>query len=40
MTGSTTTTRMGRTETLTLEGSGKWLASDCGNLKPLAAASK
>jgi hypothetical protein len=40
MTGSTTTTRMGRTETMTLEGSGKWLASDCGNLKPLAAAGK
>ena len=30
----------GKTETTTMEGSGKWLAADCGNLKPMQPAKK
>lgn len=31
----TRTTHQGKTETLTMEGSGKWLKADCGNIKPM-----
>ncbi len=27
----------GKTETMTMEGSGRWIKSDCGNLKPVGA---
>lgn len=30
----------GKTETTTMEGRGKWLKADCGNVKPLGAAKK
>ena len=30
----------GKTETTTMEGSGKWLSADCGNLKPMQPARK
>lgn len=30
----------GKAETMTVEGSGKWLKADCGNLKPMAAPTK
>lgn len=30
------TTVQGRTETTTMEGAGKWLKADCGNIKPVA----
>jgi hypothetical protein len=30
----------GKTETMTMEGSGKWLKADCGNVKPLQAPKK
>jgi hypothetical protein len=29
------TTRKGKTETMTMDGQGKWLAASCGNIKPL-----
>lgn len=29
------TTRQGRPETMTLDGQGRWLSSDCGSVKPL-----
>ena len=32
------TTVAGRTETMTVEGAGKWLQADCGNVRPAAAA--
>lgn len=31
------TTVQGRNETMRMDGSGKWLGADCGNVKPLAA---
>lgn len=31
----TRTMHQGKTETLTMEGSGKWLKADCGNIKPM-----
>lgn len=31
----TKTTHQGKAETLTMEGSGKWLKADCGNIKPM-----
>lgn len=31
-----TTTAGGKSETVTIEGSGKWLSADCGSVKPLA----
>jgi hypothetical protein len=30
----------GKTETTTMEGRGKWLKADCGNLEPIAPAKK
>lgn len=30
------TTRKGKPETMTMEGQGKWLAADCGSVKPMA----
>ena len=30
----------GKPETMTMDGSGKWLSADCGNIKPLAAPKK
>lgn len=30
-----TTTHSGKTETMSMEGSGKWLSADCGNVKPM-----
>lgn len=29
------TTRNGKPETMTMEGQGKWLSADCGNIKPI-----
>jgi Protein of unknown function (DUF3617) len=34
------TTRKGKTETMTMEGQGKWLAADCGAVKPIQAPKK
>ena len=34
------TTVQGQPETMTMDGGGKWLAADCGSVKPLAAAKK
>jgi hypothetical protein len=34
------TTVQGKPETITMEGSGKWLKADCGNLKPMVAPKK
>lgn len=31
-----TTTASGKPEKVTMEGSGKWLSADCGNIKPMA----
>jgi len=33
-----TSTTNGKTETMTMEGSGKWLAADCGSVKPIQQA--
>lgn len=33
-----TTTTHGKPETMTMEGSGKWLSADCGSVKPIQAA--
>ena len=33
-------TVQGKPETMTMDGSGKWLSADCGNIKPLAAPKK
>ncbi|MCJ0764646.1 DUF3617 domain-containing protein [Variovorax terrae] len=35
-----TTTPQGKPETVTLDGTGKWLGADCGNVKPTAAPKK
>jgi len=35
-----TTTRQGKAETLTMDGQGKWLSSDCGAVKPIAVPGK
>lgn len=34
------TTRQGKTETLTMDGQGKWLSSNCGAVKPIAVPRK
>jgi hypothetical protein len=34
------TTQQGKTENMTMEGSGKWLAADCGSVKPAGAPHK
>lgn len=35
-----TTTASGKTEKVNMEGSGKWIAADCGTLKPMAPPAK
>ena len=35
-----TTTTDGKPETMTVEGTGKWLGADCGNVKPMQAPKK
>jgi hypothetical protein len=35
-----TTSASGKQETVTMEGSGKWLAADCGSVKPIAPPAK
>jgi len=35
-----TSVRQGKSETMTVEGAGKWLSADCGGLKPMGAAAK
>ncbi|MEL0583184.1 DUF3617 family protein, partial [Neisseria gonorrhoeae] len=30
----------GKPETMTMDGGGKWLSADCGNIKPLAVPKK
>lgn len=34
------TTHQGKTETMTMDGQGKWLAADCGAIKPIKAPGK
>jgi hypothetical protein len=34
------TTMEGKKETMNMEGSGKWLAADCGNVRPMQPPTK